>query len=266
MPDLPGVRCLDFDSELTGLATGRITATSLTPVQLRKTLQAATAAGYRLLYWSIAADDPNAEPVLELVRAEQHFARGRVTYAMLDTYSHGAPFMEALRRSASRSVRVAPFKGAEPTAALIDLAIASGHSSRFGTDPKFTWFRALYTKWIANTVARSAANPDEIVMVAYDGDDMVGFVTGQIRGDTSHAALLAVNPAYRRHGISSALELAYHEWMQARGATKHTFATQTDNLEARTVYEKRRGTTVVGMAHDFHFWLPVCPDRALARL
>ena len=90
--------------------------------------------------------------------------------------------------------------------------------------------------------------PDSVVLVAEDGDRMVGFCTAYMTiesvrfGRRCWAEELAVDPARRSQGIGAELLTAARNWAAERGATHLKLDSGIDRVEAHRFYEREGAT------------------------
>jgi len=81
-------------------------------------------------------------------------------------------------------------------------------------------------------------HPGAITLVAEKGGDIVGFVTGLVRRDTSgHVITLDVVAEVRRQGIGRALMSCLHREFLLRDVTVAVLEVSVENLAARSFYE-----------------------------
>jgi dTDP-4-amino-4,6-dideoxy-D-galactose acyltransferase len=119
---------------------------------------------------------------------------------------------------------------------LLELALASGHKSRFYNDPRTKHlFPALYRTWIENSVNRSIA--DEVLISKHEGE-ISGFVTLKKKDATGSIGLIAVHESMRGMGIGKELMNAANNWYAANGCLEAIVVTQKDNEQACILYEK----------------------------
>ncbi|MBQ7251569.1 MAG: GNAT family N-acetyltransferase [Kiritimatiellae bacterium] len=141
-----------------------------------------------------------------------------------------------------------------PTAALRQLALASGRFSRFALDPNFQCneFRTLYHRWLQRAFGKGR---EGICCVAGSANDPDGFLTLETANDMRHPVigLLAVHERCRRTGTGSRLLdfariLSFHA-----GAAELMVKTQLDNKGGMAFYE-RNGFVPVSVQSVAHFW------------
>lgn len=133
---------------------------------------------------------------------------------------------------------------------LLNLALLSGHKSRFRQDSRFSpHFPDLYREWIEGSIEGRLA---DVVLVYMQGETIAGFVTVS-KGDPCRIGLFAVEPAFHGQGIGSQLLGAASRWSAQQGAARLHVATQRENPAACHVYEKN-GYTLASEHAIFHYW------------
>lgn len=92
--------------------------------------------------------------------------------------------------------------------------------------------------WGDARIRRCLTHRDYVVLVARAGRRIVGFAIMEFLDRHAHLALLAVAPAYQRHGIGRALL----EWLEATARTAGTFLIHLEvragNVAARRFYAR----------------------------
>lgn len=135
---------------------------------------------------------------------------------------------------------------------LEQLAIESGHLSRFKVDKKFgdENFTRLYKKWIENIY-----NSDDVIIVVKKENSIVGFVSihHNLENQTATIGLVAVDKKARGLGIGKSLMIH-----SIKNCLKHSIvtlrvATQQDNTGALKLYESC-GFTVIDKTYIYHLW------------
>jgi ribosomal protein S18 acetylase RimI-like enzyme len=234
---------LPWDSENFGLVVARLPE-ALADAALRTALHEARVAGVELVYWAATHRRPVSPQLLadfagHLVDRKVTFAR-RLDDAGTFTVPAGVQLTEAPRGPAS--VR------------LMELARASGHTSRYYVDPRFPRDRCrlLYETWIERSTRREIA--DQVLAVTTEGDsEPAGMITLSLRDAAGGIGLIAVLPEHRGKGFASVLMRAGHHWLCTHGTSRVTVVTQLDNAAACRLY--RRFDYTIETVHDFyHFW------------
>jgi len=255
---LAQVEKLAFDTELLNQSVGRIEAAdTLSPEQLKDTFKAASADGYTLLYLQLGTSHPSSERIVQEMQRSGHFVCGKVTYRTDLNKSVIQILRRTLNMEGIARITCSAFAGEQPTPELTSLCISSGTLGRFGVDPNMPGlaFRALYTKWMENSVAGKAADVVLVAREAGDEERIVGMVTVRMtQGAVAQICLLAVAETHRRRGLGSLLMVEAFTWAIGKGAVACTVATQTANAAACALYE-RCGGLAVERVDDFHFWI-----------
>ena len=247
------VEALAIDTELFGFQVGRIQSEAQSPEELHEALEGAKAKGYKLLYWTLDASHPSVDAIEEFVLNRGDFVCSKVTYRC----ELNASIVQVLRRhlNVQGGIKCSIFDDdVEAAPELLSLSVAAGQMSRFGSDPSLpdSAFRALYTAWMKNSVAKIAA--DAVLVARDEGKTIVGMVTVRlVQATVSQIGLLAVAHTHRRRGLGIRLMLEAYEWSLNKGAAACTVATQTSNWAARSLYE-RCGGIAIDRCNDYHFW------------
>ena len=80
------------------------------------------------------------------------------------------------------------------------------------------------------------ANPTSTVLLARDGDALVGSVMAGFDGHRGWIYYLATDPAQLGGGIGKALMRAAEQWLQGLGCPRVRLMVRADNLAARGFY------------------------------
>jgi ribosomal protein S18 acetylase RimI-like enzyme len=101
----------------------------------------------------------------------------------------------------------------------------------------------------------------EGVLVATDGDEVLGFVTTQLHPPTGigHIANLAVAPAHQGKGVGAALLRAALARLAARGMTHARIETLEHNVVGRHLYPKLGFREI---ARQIHYLMEIPPQAA----
>jgi GNAT superfamily N-acetyltransferase len=96
------------------------------------------------------------------------------------------------------------------------------------------------------TLAEAVGSPASAVLVAEDGDQLVGFCTAYLTlesvrfGRRCWVEELAVHPDRRSEGIGARLLAEARAWAAARGATHLKLDSSVDRADAHRFYERER--------------------------
>lgn len=148
------------------------------------------------------------------------------------------------------------WSGRASTPDLEELALASGHLSRFRVDPRIPSevFRTLYLTWIRRSLSGEIA--DEVLVIEADrvAKAMVTLGKSTNFGAVGTIGLLAVAAGARGRGYGKRLIAAAEAWCVSHGATALEVVTQGRNTEACALYASS-GCNVVADDVVYHLWL-----------
>ncbi len=80
------------------------------------------------------------------------------------------------------------------------------------------------------------ANPTSTILLAQDGDALIGSVMVGFDGHRGWVYYLASDPARRGEGIGRALMAAAEDWLRERGSPKIQLMVRSDNAKAQGFY------------------------------
>ena len=263
------IRHLEFDSQVLGIPTARLTYDGEDEEMLLRAMKECEERGIELLFWTAPSVSPSIEA---MCKRDGHFIDGgRVVYSGTWNTEDICSLQSAF---SSSEVSVEKFTGSEVTHDLRSLAILAGVCSRFSMDPKIkkTQMEALYGKWIENIVSGAHAHESDptnydptavahVMFVAtHPSGKQVGFVALKVCGEVMKGSLMSVSPAFQGCRIGTGLVAKCIQWGQDHGLTRCEIITQGQNTPARKVYQKFgfSHTDVVG--HDIHFWVKQPPS------
>lgn len=234
-----GFRILPFDSELFGFAVARLEPGA----DPAASIGALRAQGARLAYAFTPWEDREARACLEAAGA-----------ALVD---HKIRYRKALRDLPVAPAGVEAWTGSECTPALEALALASGHQSRFFTDPRVPRhvFPELYLAWIRRSVRGEIADD---VLVAGDAAKPDGLVTLSVEAGLAEIGLVAVQESQRGKGLGRRLMTAAENAAAARGASALEVVTQGTNTGACALYTAC-GYAVAREEAVYHLWMEPAP-------
>lgn len=136
---------------------------------------------------------------------------------------------------------------------LLNLVLESGVYSRFLIDPNFIndEYRRLYTCWINNSLRQGS---NHIVIVACDGNEIVGFATlSEKEQGLADIGLLAVATHVRGKKIGARLIQAAKKKAKKLGCNHIQVVTQKDNIPAVGLYQAS-GFKLNELMYIYHIW------------
>ena len=80
------------------------------------------------------------------------------------------------------------------------------------------------------------SNPTSAVLIARDGDAVIGSVMTGFDGHRGWVYYLATDPDHLKRGIGRALMAAAEDWLRQRGCPRLRLMVRGDNLAARVFY------------------------------
>lgn len=247
----PALKPLPWDSAHFGFPVAQVIEPDLDDEALAGALREARRQGIWLVYWP-SQRDRTASPGL-LAEFGGLLADRKATFVLPDLTSATG------RESDGEAgpVLVAELPRGPASTRLVELAIASGVSSRFRVDPKIppAKFEAMYATWIDRSTRGDLA---DAVLVASTpealGDEaIVGMVTVSVNQGEGRIGLIAVHESTRGRGVGSRLVRSAHRAMHALGAARASVVTQLDNGPACRLYEAS-GYHLDDVKNYYHFW------------
>lgn len=225
---------LDWDSNFFGVETGKLV------VEENQIIDAANFNDFDFVY--IFSNHKLSEEQLNVNKGKIHLADQKVVYHKL------------LKACSDISTDIHSFdKNRLIPEQLYDLAIQSGHYSRFSTDPNISRssFERLYKIWLERSVNRDIS--DEVYV--YETDDLVrGFITLGIKSGRPDIGLVAVNAKDRSLGIGALLLQAAENWaLTQNNSHEIQVVTQGENKGACRFYEKN-GYSIDSVTYIYHWW------------
>lgn len=228
------IQRLDWDSNFFGRETGRL------DIDGQPFSETAIPESYSFVY--VFSDHLLPEEELKLHHGTIHLAdEKRVYYKELSSIAPVADHVLSFS-----SDRVIPDR-------LRELAIQSGHYSRFSTDPHLSpvYFEQLYTTWLKRSVSREIA--DEVYVYETEGQ-IRGFVTLGIKAGRPDIGLIAVYSDDRSSGIGAKLMQAAENWASIKmNSNNIQVVTQGANEGACRFYE-RNGYAIDSVSYVYHWW------------
>lgn len=135
------------------------------------------------------------------------------------------------------------------TKELLELAISSGHQSRFKKDLKLAnKFELLYKMWIEKSVNGTLA---DYVLVAQQNSKIVGMLTLKLKENFSEIGLVAVS--LQGQGIGNKLMQKAFQLTKTHHKKLIKVVTQKENKGAMLFYEKN-GFYVKKIDYVYHYW------------
>lgn len=230
------VERLPWDSTFFGFEVGRGTWTATTNIDRIST----ACQGFDLVYLnqdhSTASNDAKNHP-------EAYDAGVKLTFVKSLTKEGG-----------NRSLPDNIIHLRESSTALEQLALISGHQSRYRLDPRFPnlLFEKLYRHWIRATINGlwSAS-----VLGFMQGDQLTGFITVEFPESGARIGLVAVHPDAQSQGIGKQLIGAAGIEVMRKGGAKLKVSTQGTNEAAKHAYLKG-GFVLNSAIQQYHWWNP----------
>ena len=212
---------LHWDSEFFNLKIGKFESQNLTLPLLMNLFEFKKKENYNLIYlFTKTVEDDAAE---ELEKKHLYPVDEKVVFSKKVSNQNFLPeniqlYFEPLDQS------------------LLNLALLSGHKSRFKTDNRLNHkFESLYTLWIQKSITGEMA---DAVFVAQTDNKIEGFVTLKQNNYHGQIGLIAVSPEAQGKGIGSKLMQAADYWYWKNNLKTCSVVTQLANTEACKLYEK----------------------------
>jgi dTDP-4-amino-4,6-dideoxy-D-galactose acyltransferase len=134
---------------------------------------------------------------------------------------------------------------------LVDLALLSGHSSRFKLDRQLSHkYKELYILWLQKSIDGELA---DYVLVAREKNEIIGLLTLKIHETCSRIGLVAVQSKQQGAGWGRALLDKACELTKAEGKTILRVATQARNEDAMNYY-RSYGLKTHKTEYIYHLW------------
>jgi dTDP-4-amino-4,6-dideoxy-D-galactose acyltransferase len=228
------IQHLEWDSEFWGIKTGRLDLKEefFIPANLKE---------FEFIY--IFSDRILNEGELSQFNGQIHLADEKRVYLKMLTRKTGLPNSNIISFSAERAI----------PQQLYDLAIQSGHYSRFYLDPNLPaeGFEKLYCTWLERSVSRAIA--EEVYF--YETENVIrGFITLGLKNARPDIGLVAVDAESRSMGIGTYLLEASEFWAFNHVKEKYIqVVTQAANKGACNFYE-RNGYSVDTLTYIYHYW------------
>ncbi len=212
---------LDWDSQFFAYKIGRVKTPILREADLGELMDQKRIQGYDIVYLFAEQLEPEAEAEL--------------TKNKIFPFDRKIIFSKQVSAEKYQSEHIQLYKG-PITDSLKELALLSGHKSRFKNDPRLNHrFRDLYELWINKSLNGSMA---DAVFVAGSDSTIEGFITLKEDGEKGHVGLIAVSPMSQGKGLGSKLMKAADFWCFRNRLKTCSVVTQLDNTGACMLYEK----------------------------
>jgi dTDP-4-amino-4,6-dideoxy-D-galactose acyltransferase len=230
------IRCLEWDSKFFSMKIGKVQKEDFSISDLIQVEKQKIKEHYDLIYIFVNPSDLSAKRWLN--------AKGMEPIDLKITYRKVTS-----KKEINNILRIEKYTGIV-TADLLELAIASGHKSRFYKDFRLNArFVKLYTYWIEKSVNRELS--DE-VLVSIQDEKLTGFVTLKKTERKGSIGLIAVDKEFRGIGIGKELLIAAENWFRANNCNEICVITQSDNIQACALYE-RAGYKIDHSQLVYHF-------------
>ncbi|WP_176777159.1 ribosomal protein S18-alanine N-acetyltransferase [Candidatus Avelusimicrobium faecicola] len=105
--------------------------------------------------------------------------------------------------------------------------------------------------WGEDGFAGELKQPCAVIWAARDGQKTVGFICARYAADEAEILNAAVDPAFTRRGIATALMAQLLAALAARGVKRITLEVHAQNFPAQAWY-RRAGFTVLGRRKQFY--------------
>ena len=132
------------------------------------------------------------------------------------------------------------------------IELATGEDARVIADlSRDVIEQGLGWSWTAPRVLKALRDDATNVIVARRGKAVAGFAIMKYGDDTAHIVLFAVNPAYRRCGIGSALMAWLEATARTAGISSIALEARSGNAEARAFY-RQVGFNEIGVRVSYY--------------
>jgi len=105
--------------------------------------------------------------------------------------------------------------------------------------------------WSETSISSELINPLSLWLVAVDNDRVVGYVGSQTVLDGADMMNIAVDPAYRRHGVAAELVERLVTALRCKGVICLALEVRASNAPAIALYEKL-GFAIVGRRPNYY--------------
>lgn len=247
----------DFDSRIFGLNVGKVSLILINPNTVRNH-QAELSRFFHEIKDSAASlnlDVIFARVGLEQLTAIQHLENvgAILTDVLLTFYCNIKNEFKPVSLLNSARVEKANRNDEEELMAISRKAFKSDH---FHGDPCLSKNKSdeLYAKWVSNAIKQ----PNNQVLVAKDGGEILGFVSCRVEKLSNIYSygvidLIAVKDEHRGKGLGLALVERALEWFSSYTRSVYV-GTQASNFSALRIYQKC-GFKIVNSECDLHLWV-----------
>lgn len=131
---------------------------------------------------------------------------------------------------------------------MIEIVTAKACHAEFIADAQK---RYIDCPWTTSQIKDEIADEKAIFLVATDGGEPIGFLSGVCAADECEISNIAVEQNYRRRGVASTL---FHELIaraKARGV-RRVFLLVRENNEAAAALYARLGFKAIGMRRNYY--------------
>ncbi len=239
------LRTLTWDTQFFGFKIGRVLPSRLDTTGLAAILELAKQERFRCLYFQADPDDAETVSLAE----EEGFHLVDVRIVLEHPFDdRPAPVP---RYPTPEAVRLGP-PHRKDIPALEEIAIETGHTSRFRFDRNFPADACarLYHAWLHKALTDDSAS----VIVAYWHDSPVGLIACAEAEEVGHIQLAGVYSPYRSHGIGTALVQGSLDWFRQREVARAEVVTQARNVLAQRLYQQM-GFFTRRMTLYYHKWI-----------
>jgi dTDP-4-amino-4,6-dideoxy-D-galactose acyltransferase len=214
---------LTWDSELFGYPVGKVNLSDNIYAEKQELITLLRNSKYSLIYIFTAHNQPETEKEIISLGGK------KVDEKIL--------LSKKPEEHSSFHSQIIDYLGNTPNEQLRELALVSGHLSRFKTDTEFinNEYNLLYNKWIENSVNDKKHTK---VLVAKNKTDITGMITITQKTDEATIGLLAVDKMYQKMNLGSELIKKADNEACLMKCSRISVATQVKNTAAVNVYVK----------------------------
>ena len=241
---------LEWDTDFFGYRIGRVLGDQLDMKKIESIYAWSENNAIECLYFLANADDPDT-----IRQAEEHgFKLVEVRLNMERSLKNWDP---STRSKASQDVHIRSIKP-EDIPILQEIAKNSYVDSRFYFDKCFSeekW-QSYYATW----VKKSCSGGADLVLIAENDDEVVGYITGNITDHQTEGIyeLTGVKPSARRAGVGQELFRSGLDWYKENGVDYVWLATQGRNIPTQRMIQ-RNGFITKSCQLYYHKWFQQCP-------